>query len=235
MSFSRQAPVMPNSRGEVIPRFHLMPVHDEGASATAGHPIFRDKEFVEIIIPGNNLTRPVHEVNDNHRQRWPSQYAAFKAGHTMSLDGTPLEQWAMMTPAMVKTLKHLEIHTVEQCAKLDDLGIQRVGLGGRNIRNAAIAYLDDAEAMKLTTALSREAELRDAENATLRGQVAQLGELLGRLQAEMQSMRQAPSAADVFIPASQMASIVAAPAASALSGFQEPKRRARASSEEAAA
>lgn len=232
MSFSRQAPVMPSSRTEPIPRFHIEPVQDEGASAAAGHPVFRDEERVEIILPGNPFTRPVKIVTDEHRQRWPREYAAFKAGTTMAQDGTPLEQWPMMTPAMVKQLKFLEIHTVEQCAALDDNALGRIPIGGRQIKNAAIAYLDDAASQKMTTELSRAMEIRDAENATLRGQVEQLGSLLEGLQREIQLLRQAPSAADTFMPGvpgfTPVQPLMSTPTpVSPLAGFQEPKRRGR--------
>lgn len=229
MSFSRQAPVMPNSRGEPIPRFHVVPVQDEAASAAQGHPVFRDEERVEIILPGNPLNRPVRVVTAADKEAWPRQYQQFKAGITQSIDGTPLEQWPMMTPAMVRTLKHLEIHTVEQCAALDDLALQRVGLGGRSIKNAAIAYLDDAAAQKMTTELSRAMDQKDAEIGSLRATVTQLGEMLERLQREMLTRAQAPSAADTFVPGlpGMAPPPPEAPAPSPLDGFQEPKRRGR--------
>lgn len=220
---------LPNSRDPIKPRFHIEAVQDEAASTASGRPMFRDQERVEIVIPGNPHSRPVCIVNDEHRMRWPAEYAAFKAGITMAVDGTPIEQWPLMSRAMVKTLKFLEIHTVEQCAKLDDQALQRIGLGAREIKNAAIAYLDEAEGMKLTTQLSHAIEQKDAELAALRAQVKELGEASERMERQLRSLHERPMPADTFIPTLPEPPAPQPPAfgTSALDGFQAPRRRGR--------
>lgn len=227
--FTRHFPGMPSARGDSIPRFHIEPVQDEAATAAAGRPIFRDEERVEIIMPGNPLNRPVRVVTDEHRQRWPQQYAAFKAGTTMAADGTPIEQWSVLTPAMVRTLKYLEIHTVEQCAGLNDLAIQRVGIGGRQIRDAAVAYLDDAASQKMLTEKIRAVEIKDAQIEALTAQVQQMGEIVRRLQHEALTRGPAHSEADTFLPGVPGFTPSQPPVdeTSALDGFVAPRRRGR--------
>src|ERR1700674_1234177 len=105
------------------PRFFLHDEQDQLATEQQGRPIFKSEERVEIIMPGNPLTRPVQRVTDEHRQKWPEQYKAFKQGQEMSVEGTPLEQWPILKRAQVLELKALGHLTVEHVATMDDLAI----------------------------------------------------------------------------------------------------------------
>lgn len=223
MSFTRNHSGLPTAHAPVKPRFHIETVREESGA-------FRDQERVQLIIPGNPLNSPVKIVTDEHRQRWPAEYAAFKNNTTQTTTGYPIEHWPALSPAQVRMLKSLEIHSVEDCASLDDRAIQRIGLGGRGIKNAAIAYLDDAESMRVMVEISRQNELKDTQIATLTEQVKQLGEILERMQHEMKTRAEAPSAVDTFIPGvpgftEQPAAPSQAP--SALDEFYVPKRRGR--------
>src|SRR5581483_7129534 len=77
----------------ILPRFHIESILDPVATEREGRPIFRDREEVELITPGNPYNIPNEIVNDDHRRRWPREYEAFKKGIEISSDGTPLEQW----------------------------------------------------------------------------------------------------------------------------------------------
>src|SRR4029077_1175917 len=109
--FTRTNSFAPSTRDSVQPRFHIEPVVDEIASADQGRPIFRNEERVQFIMPGSP-NQPVFRVSDEHRQRWAEQYAAFKRGEEMAVDGTPLEQWPILTRGQVLELKAIGIYTV---------------------------------------------------------------------------------------------------------------------------
>lgn len=216
------------------PRFYIEPIEDPVASAQAGRLICRDEERVEILLPGNPLTKPVHVVTDIHRQRWPEEYKAFKAGQELSLEGTPLEQWPILRRSQVMELKAINFMTVEQVARADDLAIQRMGLGGRRLRELAIAYLDDAASASLATALTAENDKKEAENASLRRQVAEMGELLRTIHADHMAAKNAPSFVESTIPglmdpiaAAAQQRPADAPSASSLDSLPTPKRRGR--------
>src|SRR5262252_50414 len=87
-----------------IPRFHTEAVKMEFASAQAGRPIYEEREFVDIVIPGDRRSSIHEPVNEEHRARWPREYEAFKAGREAPLEGTPLSAWpsARMTRARVE-------------------------------------------------------------------------------------------------------------------------------------
>lgn len=215
------------------PRFFIESVQDLVASEREGRPIFHDEERVEIIMPGNPLTRPVHKVTDADRQEWPEQYKAFKSGLEISPDGTPLEQWPILKRAQVLELKALGFLTVEHLSLASDLALQRVGMAGRRLKDLAIAYLDDAQNAALSNKLAAENERKDAEIAALKMQVEQLAVSQHRLFEEMQTMKNAPNPLATFIPgmhdpvAQSQQLAVTAPGASSLASLPEPRRRGR--------
>lgn len=228
-SFTRTNGANPD-QSKVWPQFFTDTVVDEAASAREGRPIYREEERVKVIMPGNALHIPVFKVSQEHIDRWPEQYKAFKEQREPAVDGTPLEEWPILNKAMVAELKHLHIRTVEEMANVSDAVLQRLGMGGRHLKEAALAFLDDAARIALTEEQARRIQQQDAQIATLEGQVENLSQLVERLHSDLQGLKNAPSAVATHIPG--MADPIAqaaqqrggeAPAASALDGFA--KRR----------
>ncbi len=186
-------------RGSSRPRFHIEAVQDELASAREGRPIFREEERVEIFMPGNPWSIPVHRVTDVHRQRWPREYEQFRAGIEQTAEGTLIGEWPIINRAMAMELNGLGIQTVEELAALSDLGCQRI-MGGTMFRAKAKAYLDDAERIALTEQQGAKIEAQNSEIASLKRQTEELGVLVNRLHGELMSMRNAPSAIATTIP-----------------------------------
>jgi hypothetical protein len=195
------------------PHFFLEAVEDQLASVEAGRPIFRDEERVEIIMPGNPYTRPVQRVTDEHRERWPKEYQAFKAGHAIATDGTPLEQWPRLKRSQVLELKALGFQTVEHVAAMDDHAVQRAGMGSRHLRELAKAFLDDAVHAAAVERLADANARKDAELGGLRRQLAELGHALEAVHAELRAKQSAPPAAPAIGPGeAEMGAKPAAPA-----------------------
>lgn len=161
-----------------IPRFHLKPVEIPFKSREAGRPIFEDREFVEIIVPGNARSIPIEPVNDEHKKRWPQHYEAFKKGLELPTTGTPLEQWSAITPATVQNMKSLNLRTVEDLAAASDSVLQALGHGGHDFRRRAQAFLDQAAGNAPNEALLAENERLKAELEMVKGQVADLAALV---------------------------------------------------------
>lgn len=157
-----------------IPQFHIVPVQNNFRSAQEGRAVFEDKEFVRIITPGVAKSIPDEEVTDEHKARWPGVYAAFKAGQEEPLNGTALSEWPAITASMALNLKAIHVRTVEDLASLDDASITNVGIGGRDLRARAKAWLEAAtSSAPLERALAAEASLT-AENTALKAQVRDL-------------------------------------------------------------
>ncbi len=151
-----------------FPRFFRDKQENGFKSLQAGHPVFDDVEKVEIIIPGQNQSIAHAIVNEGHRQRWPQQYAAFKAGLTPAHDGSPLEEWPPLSPAQVANLKALNIHTVEQLAGVSDGDLSRLGMGSRELRDKAGAWLDNAKGGAAVSEALARAERAEAALVSLK-------------------------------------------------------------------
>lgn len=194
----------------IIPRFFVDCVEDVVASEREKRLISREEERVELIMPGNAYNKPVERVTDAHRQRWPKEYEAFKAGIEMATDGVPLEMWPVLRPGMVKELKFLGFRTVEDLAKMGDLECQRIGMGGQSIRSLARAFIDDAERSRLTSELEARNGQMSNQIAELTAKVEQLSTLLSQTHSQLQDQRNAPH-----------------PLATAIPGMNDPVEQAR--------
>jgi hypothetical protein len=183
----------------LFPHFAMDTKPDPLATEREGRPIFRDIEIVELISPGNPLNIPVEIVTDEHRQQWPEQYRAFRAGHEISADGTPLEQWPILRKAQVAELKALNIMTVEHVRDMSDHACQR-GMGFIRLRALAKAYLEDAAEGALLSQVTADGERKDARIAELEHKVDELSGLLNSVHSEMQTMKNAPHPLATYIP-----------------------------------
>lgn len=141
-------------------QFYFEAIKDEEASIKAGRPIYVDKEYIKIIPVGDKNTQVCEPVTDEYRFRWPQQYAAFKAQQHQPQEGTPLEQWPPLTKSQVMTFKGANVHTVEQLANVSDSNLSNLGMGARDLRDKAIAYLKSAEGASGTLAIQQ--QLSDA-------------------------------------------------------------------------
>ena len=183
----------------VVPRFEMKSKQDLVASEREGRPIFHDVEEVEFLIPGNPYNIHAAVVTNEHRQRWPEQYKAFKAGHEISASGTPIEQWGVLNSSQRNELKALNLMTVEHIAEMSDHVTQRF-MGGMRLRNMAKAYLDEAEAGKLLAQATAKNERDDAKIAELTRKVEELSSLLNSVHGQMQDLKNAPNPLATMIP-----------------------------------
>lgn len=131
---------------KVWAEFRMHPVIDGQASKEAGRTIKRDVPYVKIIQPGESrLSIYDQPATDVDAQRFPRQWAAFKAGQSQELKGTMLAELFPESPAIVENLRAVAIRTVEQLAALPDTGLQNIGMGARQWKEKAQAFLDRAE------------------------------------------------------------------------------------------
>jgi len=169
------------------PRFFVKAVKLEFRSQQEGRPIFEDREFVEILIPGDRRAIAHEPVGEEHKARWPRQYEAFKAGREAPLEGTPLREWPVsdMMPARVEELAFFNIRTVEELAAVSDAHLQNLGMGARALREKARRFLEVARTG--TGPLERlvaETLRQKDEIEALKRQLAEAGERLAALAKE---------------------------------------------------
>lgn len=154
-------------------------VENKAKSLVAGRPIYDDREFVRIKFAGDKhreLVAPADECEIRHpetnepwayKDRFPKHYEAFKAGQEFIGDGTPLAELTFLTEAKRAELRAVNVHTAEALAALDGALLQRLGMGGRALKDQATAWLEKAAGSAVETRFA-------AENTALREQMAAL-------------------------------------------------------------
>lgn len=154
-------------------RFYSKPVQDMAESSNQNRPIYRDVDYIEIFTPGNQLNIIDTPVREEHKRRFPIQWAAYQNAHSGDQReiGTPISQWTFVSAAQAEELKALKFFTVENVAHASDAQIQSIGMVGgvspHVMRERAIAYLKAASG---TAEVQHEAE----EKAELKAQLAAL-------------------------------------------------------------
>lgn len=141
-----------------IPRFYMREVEDRRESEIAGRPKFKLVPFVEIIIPGDKLLRPDRKVSDEDKSRWPQAWDKFEQRQAETYgDGTPIDQWPYLNRAQVAEMRAIGILTVESLAGLGDTGLQKIGMGARDLQKRAQQFLKPQS--------DRETDLRSEKQA----------------------------------------------------------------------
>jgi len=162
--------------------FHMEAVKNGFKSEQEGRPIFDDVPHCRIHIPGDKNTITDDPVTDEHKQRFAPQWEKFLKGMEQSPEGTPLEQWPILTRGQVYEFKALNVMTVEQLAGMSDSNAQRF-MGGHELRRKADTFLklakDTAEAQRLVTV-----------NAELEGRLASQDVLISQLNARLEAMEE---------------------------------------------
>lgn len=171
--------------------FYKRSMKQEDESLAAGRPIFKEFDFVRIVVPGDALTEIDTYANDSHKQRFPRQWAHYmnQVGDHQDFVGTPLEQWTQITRSQAEELRGLKFPTVESIAHCSDQQLQRIGMAaGMNphaFRDKAKAFLSLAE--KVGDSNQREAELEELrkKNADADAKLAKQQEQIDALMAMM--------------------------------------------------
>lgn len=156
--------------------FYMGAVLDGPQSEARGYPVHIEKPFVRINVPGDPNTVVDTKVNDFYKNRFPEEFKSFMAGADSGVSGWLLKEWPLINVAQVKNLEHLSIHTVEQLAGLTDAQVQRVGMGGQELRTKAKAALAAAEDGAVVAAQAAVAARQQEEIEALKAQLAALSE-----------------------------------------------------------
>jgi hypothetical protein len=173
--------------------FYTEPVEDPVATRKEGRPIFKDEEFVFILIggdPKSTLRAPAHASVDRDKatgqprtyaQKFPEEYRFFKANEDQhQSSGTPLTEVPWLTAARREELKALKIFTVETLAGLDGTNLQRIGMGARELKNKAQAWLDAASGVAVEGKLASELAARDEQIEAMQRQIAEMSAMIGK-------------------------------------------------------
>jgi len=186
--------VSPDSRLAV--QFYTKPVKNDFESMKQGRPIFEDRDFVKIFVPGDSTSVIDTYAREDHKARFPLQWAHFqnKHGGDAREIGTPLSQWSLITPSQAEEMRALKFFTVESIANATDLNLQKLGMAAGmspfTFRDRARSFLRVAS----NEAASHEAEERvkalEADNQKLKDDMAaQMAEMQAQIKALLPKKR----------------------------------------------
>lgn len=68
-------------------------------------------------------------------------YAAFVEGKELPVDGTPIRNWPILSPAQMEACIKLRLRSVEDLAAANEETLHRLGMGGRGLKQRANDWL----------------------------------------------------------------------------------------------
>ena len=166
------------------------------------------KDVFKIKVEQWKLNMKQDAQNGRIPQEWMDQYLdnykRWKAGQELPLNGTPIKGWGVLSPVQQETLIRLNILTVEDLGGVNDEGISRIGMGGHDLKNKAIAWLAQ---LQDKGPLTQEIASIKSENTLLRANVdtltAQVQQLMAQLRATQLTNSFNSSPASVVTPAAE--------------------------------
>jgi hypothetical protein len=167
----------PDSRLNV--KFYQRAINNEFKSNLEGRPIMEMADFVVIEVPGDNLTVIDTFAVDEHKKRFPVQWARYQNEKTDGdIEGTLLHDWPILNAAVAAELKHFRFYTVEQIAAASDAQLNTLGMAAGmsplSLRDKAKAFLSSAKGSALVQQQADELRKRDEELAAIKAQLAEL-------------------------------------------------------------
>jgi hypothetical protein len=143
--------------------------------AGAGHPVYENKEYIEIRVPGDKLAINDRPVTRRDKMRFARQYQAFAADPNAKQGpgGTPLTALGM-DQGLIEELQRHSVHTTQQLEGIPDGNLSAIGAGVTLWKQKAKDFNAASKGYAPT------AELR-AENQNLKEQMSVLQEQMTRL------------------------------------------------------
>lgn len=169
----------------LVVRFTLEARPDAEKSVEAGRAIYRDREYISILIPGDKTLSVFRPTIPSDKNRFPRQYAAFKNSQGESIIGTPLIGWPQVTEAQRKELDYFNIRTVEQLANVAD-GFASNMMGVQALKQAAQKFIAQSKDSAIVNKLNTELAQRDTLLATMQEQMAAMADKLAALETDKQ-------------------------------------------------
>jgi uncharacterized coiled-coil protein SlyX len=166
----------------LVVRFTMEARPDHEKSAEAGRAVYRDREYISILIPGDKTLSVFRPTIPSDKNRFPRQYAAFKNSQGEAVIGTPLIGWPQVTEAQRKELEYFNIRTVEALANVAD-GFASNMMGVQALKQAAQKFIAQSKDSAIVNKLNTELAQRDTLLATMQEQMASMAEKLAALEA----------------------------------------------------
>jgi hypothetical protein len=139
--------------------FEVRAVEDRQASIESGYYQTKDVDFA-FVTPQGSKDRIERDVKDwfeqleqqcqqgRFKREWLVAYrgahAAWKEGREIPVNGTAILTWPVLSPSQAKQAIDHGVRTVEDLAAANEETIMRLGMGGRALKEKAVAWLSAA-------------------------------------------------------------------------------------------
>ena len=170
--------------------FEVRPVENREASIEAGHTVFKDEVFA-IVTPAGTRDRLEKNAEDWLKSleegvvqsripaSWPEAFrhklSLFQTNQESPVDGTPLANMTILSPAEVKNILNANVRSVEDLAAAPEEALNRIGMGARSLKQKAQAWLDSSNKQGKSSAELNALRVKVDEQST------QLSEALAKL------------------------------------------------------
>ena len=177
-----------NADSRLNVKFYQRAIENEFKSALEGRPIMEMRDFIIIEVPGDNLTVIDTFAVDEHKKRFPIQWARYDNEKSDGdVEGTMLSDWPVLNAAIAAELKHFRFYTVEQIAEASDAQLNALGMTAGmsplGLRDKAKAFLSTAKGSALVQQQADELRKRDDELSAMKAQLAELTKTMNQPKA----------------------------------------------------
>ena len=178
---------------KLIVRFHMEADQDEAASAEAGRPIFVERPYIEIKIPGNKDEIRNRPMREGDKIRFARQWDAFKSKADQPVVGTPLSAIPFLTKSQVAEFQVFNCLTAEHVRDMPDSLAQKF-MGINSIKQRVKTFLEAAAGAAPAEKLQAELAERDSKISTQEQALKAQGDMIKVLQEKMEAFQKATPA-----------------------------------------
>jgi hypothetical protein len=148
-------------------RFFTKAMQDSDQTAIQGRPIFKEFDYIQIVIPGDRSNTIVRPISVQDVDRFQKQYDHWKrTKEEEMLQGTPLDAWGIMNLAQIEEYRYFGVRTIDQMATLSDDICGKI-MGATPLKQRAIQFLALAKEGAPLKAMNAELVKRDQQIADL--------------------------------------------------------------------
>lgn len=164
-------------------RFFVKAKQDSEASVKEGRPIFKDVDFIQIVVPGDRNNAHVRPVAPNDKIRFQKQWEHWKATQNNdAVIGTPLEAWGILSLSQVEEFRYFGVRTIEQMASLNDSVCQKMH-GAVALKQRATNFLQIMKEEAPMRRVQAELDARDKKIAELDAAIKDQASIIEELRA----------------------------------------------------
>ena len=172
-------------------RFYKRAIKNDFKTQEQGRPIFEEKLYIKIAVPGDNLSEIDRPMYNEDKVRFSQQWFAYQNTQDgeESFVGTPLKEWPLITTSQAEELKGIKFRTVEDVANCSDLQLQRIGMiagmSPHGFRDKAKQFLNLATETAEVAQKEAEMQALREENAKIK---AETDAKLAQMQEQMSAL-----------------------------------------------